>query len=49
MQVRAGRFDDASFEPLTDRAEAFDGQVAVIPAPEALVQVTLPLDSVPSP
>jgi signal transduction histidine kinase len=49
MQVRADRFDDASFEPLTDRAEAFDGQVAVIPAPEALVQVTLPLDSVPSP
>jgi signal transduction histidine kinase len=49
MELRAERFDVASFEALKDRAEAFDGQVAVDPVPEARVLVSLPLNPAPSP
>jgi hypothetical protein len=49
MELRADRFDAASFESLKDRAEAFDGQVAVDAAPEALVRVSLPLNPAPLP
>jgi signal transduction histidine kinase len=48
MEVRAGRFDVTTFEGLKDRADAFDGRVAVAPPPGALVRISLPLLSIPS-
>jgi hypothetical protein len=42
MEVRAERFEGASFEALVDRAEAFDGEVVVAPPPGAVVRIRLP-------
>jgi signal transduction histidine kinase len=49
MELRADRFDALSFEALYDRAEAFDGRVALAEAPEAVVRVNLPRHAVPAP
>jgi signal transduction histidine kinase len=43
LEVRAGHFDQNAFEGLVDRAQAFDGELILVPPPDSLVRIRVPL------